>query len=102
VYQSLFCGTFICPLSIWQLGLKLERICRTWKSVPNEINIYNTNYHFDRLLCPTRVDKKKKKKGFQKKCVTRPDLSGVPLREPVNVTELQQSNIRLQYLYMYC
>ena len=27
VYQNLFCGTFICPLSIWQLGLKLECIC---------------------------------------------------------------------------
>jgi len=27
VYQNLFCGTLICPLWIWQLGLKLECIC---------------------------------------------------------------------------
>jgi len=94
VFQSLFCGTFICPLSILQLGLKLERICRTGKSVTYKINIYNTNYQLDRLLRPTRVNKKENKQVFKKKCVTRPDLSGVPLREPVNVTELQQSKIR--------
>jgi len=26
VYQNLYCGTLISPLSIWQLGLKLECI----------------------------------------------------------------------------
>jgi len=33
VYDNLFCGTIICPLSIRQLGLKLECICWTEKSV---------------------------------------------------------------------
>ena len=94
VYQILLCRTLICPLSIWQLCLKLERLCRTGKSVTYEINIYNTNYQFDRLLRPTRVNKKEKNRFSKKKCVTRPDLSGVLLREPVNVTELQQSKIR--------
>jgi len=33
VHENLFCGTIICPLSIWQLGLKLECYCLTGKSV---------------------------------------------------------------------
>ena len=33
VYQNLFCGTLISPLPILQLGLKLECICWTGKSV---------------------------------------------------------------------
>ena len=34
-YQNLFCGTLICPLSIWQLVKKLECICWTGKSIIN-------------------------------------------------------------------
>jgi len=33
VYQNLCWGTLICPLLNWQLGLKLECICWTGKSV---------------------------------------------------------------------
>jgi len=35
----------------------------------------------DRLLCPTAIDNKKKQfsENLLSKCVTRPDLSGVPL-----------------------
>jgi len=63
------------PLSIQQLGLKLECICWTWKSVTyafpkstdiqhvlNEwpTDIRHINEPQDRLLCPTYVDNKKK------------------------------------------
>ena len=35
MYLHLFCGTLICPLSIWQLVLTLEWICWTGKIVTN-------------------------------------------------------------------
>jgi len=74
VYQNLFCGTLLCPRSIWQLGLKLVCICWIRKSVtyafPRSTDIIQVlnelptdKIHIkvpqDRLLCPTHVDNKK-------------------------------------------
>jgi len=70
--SKLVCGTFICPLSVWQLGLKLECICSTGKSifyafrdqqiihVLNELQTDKRHIRVpqERLLCPTSVDNK--------------------------------------------
>ena len=75
VYQNLFCGTLICPLSIWQFGFKLECICWTGKSVTctvlrstDKIQVLNElptdknhiKVQQNRLLCPAHVHNKKK------------------------------------------
>jgi len=92
VYQHLFCGTLICPLSIWQLGLKLETLKRlnAFPRSTDTIQVLNKMPIFKRhvkvppgrLLCHTNVDNKKKQvcENFLFNCVTRPDLSGVHLR----------------------
>ena len=83
-------------LSVWQLGLKLECICWTGKGSTNTFlrstgiiqvlyELPTNKRHFkvpqDRLLWPTNVDKRKNRflKKSLLKCVTRPDLGGVPL-----------------------
>jgi len=90
VSKRILC-TFICLLSIWQLGLKLECICWAGKCVTNDFPRSTKNKlptikrHItvlqDRLQCPRHVDKKIKQvfENFLFKCVTRPDFSGVPL-----------------------
>jgi len=97
-YLNLFCGTSILIryLSILQLSSKLDCICWTGKSVTNAfprltdiIQVFNElltdKRHIkvsqSRLLCSTHFDSKNKR-AFEKnlfKCVTRPDLSVVPL-----------------------
>jgi len=85
--SKLICGALIYPLSIWQLGIYLERICWTGKSVTNDfpwstyiIQVFNElqtdkilKVPQDRVLCPTPVDNNKKQ-VFER--ITRPDLSG--------------------------
>jgi len=73
VNQQLFCGTLICPLSIWQLGLKLEWICWNKKNafprstdiiqVLNELPTDKSHIKVpqNKLLCPIPVDNKKKR-----------------------------------------
>ena len=97
VYQNWFSGTLICPLSIWQLGLKLEctymYICWTGKSVTNafprstyiiQVLNYlltykiNINVPQDRLLC-LQASTTRKKQNFENCLFKWPDLSGVPL-----------------------
>ena len=80
MYQNLCCGTLICPLSIWQLGLKLHCIF-LWKSVTNDfprstdipiiqvLNELPTDKRHIKVqpdLCPTHVGNKKKNR-FSKK-----------------------------------
>jgi len=79
VYQNLFYGTLICPLSFWQLGLKLECICWTGKSVTKvfrdqQIHVLNelpTNKDILRyhkiMLCYAIHTTTRKKQVFWKK-----------------------------------
>ena len=90
---NLFCGTLICPLSIWQL--EQRKSCNAFPWPTDVIQVLNElptdkrhiGCHRHRLLCPTHAGSKKKQ-VFETnlfKCLTRPDLSGVPL----NVSTLQ-------------
>jgi len=74
VYLKLFCGTLICHLSIWQLGLKLElERCNAFSTSTDIIQVLNElpteKRHIevsqDKMLCPIHMDNKKKT-GFQK------------------------------------
>ena len=66
-----------------------------WKDIKQVLNELPTNKRpikvpQDRLLCPTHVDNKNKQvfKKILLRCVTRPDLSGVPLTIPVWISWL--------------
>ena len=82
VYQNLFCGTLICPLSILQLGL-----INIGMYLINRVNtlltlfLYQHNYIIqNRLLFHTHWQQDKQVfENWLFNCVTRPDLSGVPL-----------------------
>jgi len=82
-------------IAFGQLGLRLERVCGTVQrcnasprttdivQVLNELPTDKRHIKApeDRLLCNTHADNKKKQVFEKKKfrCVTRPDLSEVPL-----------------------
>ena len=98
VHQNLFCGTLICPLLIWQLGLKLECICWTVKSdsyaflrstdILQVLNDVPTDKRYTEIHVPQDGDcyalhtSTARKTRFSKKiigkCITQPDLSGFP------------------------
>jgi len=54
--KTLFCGTLICPLSIWQLGFKLECICWTGK---NDTNSFSRSSGIKQVLNECQLIKEK-------------------------------------------
>jgi len=93
VYQNLFCGTNLSSINLetrHKTGKYLwnrENVTKVFPRSSYRIQVLNEfptdKRHIkvpqDRLLCSTHVDNKKKQAFQNFLCVTRPDLSGVPL-----------------------
>jgi len=93
-YQNLFCGTNLSSINLetrYKTGKYLwnrENVTKVFPRSSYRIQVLNEfptdKRHIkvpqDRLLCSTHVDNKKKQAFENFLCVTRPDLSGVPLR----------------------
>ena len=82
VYQNLFCGTWICPLSIWQLGL-IDIGMYLMNRENTLLTLFRDQHNYiiqDGLLFHTHWQHEKQVfENWHFNCVTRPDLSGVPL-----------------------